>query len=71
MDPLAEVDLSPPRYAVTRVVCTYFDKKASSSDEDEDEEKKLVKEMKVDLNKSVRDFKAELRLALNVDKSFF
>ena len=65
VDPLAEVDLSPPKYAQTRIICTFFGKNKLSDGEDDEEEddsiKKQVRDIKVDLNKSVKDFKSEIR----------
>ncbi|XP_074601152.1 tubulin folding cofactor E like protein mlt [Brevipalpus obovatus] len=70
VDPLAEVDLSPPKFAQTRIICTYFAKNKLSDGEDDDDEddsiKKQVKDVKVDLNKTVKDFKSEISAIFNL-----
>ncbi|XP_015788056.1 tubulin-specific chaperone cofactor E-like protein [Tetranychus urticae] len=63
VDPLAEVDLSPPKYATIKIICTFYDTNCLPSDEDV---KKEIKEMKVDLNKSVKDFKSEISSIFNL-----
>lgn len=64
MEPLAEVDLSPPRHADVRMIYNNL-----STDQLEDDElcyETLVKQcndirsLKIDLNKSVRNFKVQL-----------
>jgi hypothetical protein len=56
VEPLAEVDLSPPKSAAIKVTYTWCD--------DEDDclkDNKKIQELKIDLNKSVKDFKLQLR----------
>ena len=55
MDPLAEVDLSPPKHADVKVV--YNENGNDDNDENETTQTKLLK---IDLNKSVKDFKVQL-----------
>ncbi len=64
VDPLAEVDLSPPRYADVRVI--FNDLSQEQLENDELCYESLVRRcknsrlFKVDLNKSVRNFKMQL-----------
>jgi len=57
VDPLAEVDLSPPKHADVKVVYNQINKEVTN-DENEEKQTKLLK---IDLNKSVKDFKVQLR----------
>ncbi len=57
VDPLAEVDLSPPKHADVKVVYNQSNEEVTN-DENEEKQTKLLK---IDLNKSVKDFKVQLR----------
>lgn len=65
MEPLAEVNLSPPKYANVRVI--YNDLSADQLENDQISYESLVRQckdsrsLKIDLNKSVRNFKVQLR----------
>ncbi|XP_054161334.1 tubulin-specific chaperone cofactor E-like protein [Oppia nitens] len=54
VDPIAELDFSPPKHAEVQVV--YNEDEITN----EDNEKTHKKQLKIDLNKSVGDFKSEL-----------
>lgn len=59
--PLAEVDLSPPKHAHVKVVYSENECDPENNNSDNDSAKMQIKSMKLDLNKSVKDFKLELR----------
>jgi len=60
VDPLAEVDLSPPKHADVKVV---YNENLKEVTNDENKEKQ-TKLLKIDLNKSVKDFKSQLGFVL-------
>jgi len=64
VDPLAEVDLSPPKHADVKVV--YNEPTDASSDEAEQSQ---TKHIKIDINKSVKDFKMQLGSMFGVSPS--
>ncbi|CAG2174251.1 unnamed protein product [Oppiella nova] len=57
VDPLAELDFSPPKHADVKVV---YNEDENNEVTNEDQEKRQTKDLKLDLNKSVGDFKSEL-----------
>lgn len=57
VDPLADVDLSPPKHADVKVIYNEILKEVTNDENNE----KQTKLLKIDLNKSVKDFKVQLR----------
>lgn len=56
VDPLAELDFSPPKHADVKVVYSENDSEITN----EEKQTKQTKSLKIDLNKSVGDFKTQL-----------
>jgi hypothetical protein len=62
VDPLAEVDFSPPKHADVKVVYNQSNKEVTNDENGE----KHTKLLKIDLNKSVKDFKVQLRSVFEI-----
>ena len=65
---MAELDFSPPKHADVEVVYNQNDSKETTN---EDKDKKDTKILKIDLNKSVGDFKSQLGFDLLVVSHYF
>jgi hypothetical protein len=65
VDPLAEVDFSPPKHADVKVVYNQSNKEVTNDENGE----KHTKLLKIDLNKSVKDFKVQLSSMFGVSPS--
>jgi hypothetical protein len=64
VEPLAEVNLSPPKFAKVKVT---FNRAPADDDHVDKENSELVerKQIKVDLKQSVKEFKVTLRLVIS------
>lgn len=73
VDPLAEVDLSPPRYADVQVIFNDLSEDQLENDqlcyETLVNQCKDIRSFKVDLNKSVRNFKGQLGPLFDISPS--